>query len=96
MTTTHNALDLNVHEITPDPTPPGMGPHCTGTPAPPHGTSQPRPLLVTSGGQDCRHVQTCSRRDPHNKCRHHLVATVRMLSIYYLFTNNIHIFLLLY
>ena len=35
-----------------------MGPHCTRI------TAQGSPLLVTSGGQDWRSVQTCSLEDP--------------------------------
>ena len=42
------------------PAPPDMTSHCTGnTPVP-----GPRPLLVTSGGQDWRPVQICPLEDP--------------------------------
>ena len=55
------------------PSPPCIGPHCTRTQASPPGhvrtcstwTSLYRnPLLVTSGGQDWKPVQTCSPEDP--------------------------------
>ena len=48
---THDALDLTV-QPSPEPTPPlDMGAHCTGA---------PYILLVISGGDHWRHVQTCS------------------------------------
>ena len=58
VTITHDALDLTVQG---PPAPalalPSLGPPCTDTP--PQRLAS-HPLLVTSGGQDWRPVQTCS------------------------------------
>ena len=55
VTITHDALDLNI-QGPPSPAPP----LCTGTFFAP----APALLLVTSGGEDQRPIQTCSLEDP--------------------------------
>ena len=64
----HYLGNIGPHCTGPTP-PPDIGPHCTGTPTPPcgHGTSlyrNPHTLLVTSGGNQWRSVQTVHFRTP--------------------------------
>ena len=64
----HYLGNIGPHCTGPTP-PPDIGPHCTGTPTPPceHGTSlyrNPHLLLVTSGGNQWRSVQTVHFRTP--------------------------------
>ena len=67
VTIVRDALDLIIKLPNPD-----MGRHCPGTPLALSflyrdsltKTLSPSPLIVTSGGQDWRSVQTCTLEDP--------------------------------
>ena len=61
VSTTYNSFKLSVQEITPGPALPDVALYCAGTPYPTTwnltvGNPPPGPLLVASGGQDCRHL----------------------------------------
>ena len=64
MTIAHDVLGLTIQDPPPLPGPLNRDPSslallCTGTPSPSHA-----PLLVTSGAQDQRLIQSCSLEDP--------------------------------